>query len=263
MIFSKIARLASCLAIASLVFVSACKNDDTSTTPTPTADIYPLKTGNYHVYNSYRLDSLTAQRDDSSLRVDSLATGQQVTIAGKSCYETLIFNGGTQSTTDYYTKEGQTISSYRSLIPNGIVISPLVAQILPQGKRWMKIADYNATAEWAIFDTTVTNVTIPGIPTPVNAVISVKGKKIGKESVTIGTKTYASANRFEFSLVATVSIGTITLPLDPIKDIFWIVDDIGIVKEQIPPIDINIALLQVRLRGDGSVRELVRSNLLK
>ena len=249
-----------CALIVTLSLIVGCS--DTTTTPdTSTTDIMPLKAGNYFVYNNYRLDSLTGIKDNNSLRVDSIVIGMSTSHVGKSCYSFDTYIAGVKTATDYFAKESKSIWSFSSLLPAGISTSGVLETILPQGNKWMKIADYASIKDstWAMYDTTLTNLIIPGIPIPVNAVISMKGKRTADETITIGTTTYTNAHKFEVILSPNATLSGFTIPIGTVKKYMWIADNIGIIKEEFPPIDIQVNVPGVpatRFRSDGFVKEL-------
>ena len=239
--------------------ISSC-SDDTTTTPTADGDIMPLKTGSYYVYNAYRLDSITKQKDMSSLRVDSVVIGNVSTQSGKSATAFMTYVAGSNTATDYYTKEGKTVLGYWKFLPPGINISTLIDPIIPQNRRWSKFADFAwpADSNWAIADTTVNNISLPGIPIPLSAVISMKGKRVGSSStVAVNGVNYPNTRKFTISL--TVSI--LNNPIASVEQYIWIAENVGIIKEEFPAIDLNVTvpgMTPINFKGDGSVREIIR-----
>lgn len=242
--------------------MSSC-SDDTTTTPTADGDIMPLKTGSYYVYNAYRLDSITKQKDMSSLRVDSVVIGGISTQSGKSATQFMTYVAGANTATDYYTKEGKTILGYWKFLPPGVNISALIDSIIPQNRRWSKFADYvwPVDSNWAIADTTVSNIALPGIPIPLSALVSMKGKRVGS-ATTVALNGVNYPNTTKFTLTLTVSI--LGNQIAAVEQHIWIAENVGIIKEEFPAVDLNVTvpgLAPINFKGDGSVRELVRYSI--
>ncbi len=242
--------------------ISSC-SDDTTTTPTGDGDIMPLKTGSYYVYNAYRIDSITKQKDMSSLRVDSVVVGSPTTKEGKSATLFSTFVLGALTSSDYYVKEGQTVLGYWKFLPPGVRISPLIDSIIPQSQKWSKFADYTwpVDSNWAIRDTTVTNVSIPGVPIALSALISLKGKRNGSpETVSLNGKSYPNTQKFTL----TMNVSIASLQVASIEQYIWIAKDVGIVKEELPALDLNVAIpgmIPINFKGDGYVKELLRHSV--
>ena len=242
--------------------LSSC-SDDTTTTPTADGDIMPLKTGSYYVYNAYRLDSITKQKDMSSLRVDSVVVGGVSMQSGKSATEFITYANGANPVSDYYTKEGKTILGYWKFLPPGVNISALIDPIIPQNRRWSKFADYvwPLDSNWAIADTTVSNISLPGIPIPLSALISMKGKRVGS-ATTVALNGVNYPNTTKFTLTLTVSI--LGNEIAAVEQHVWIAENVGIIKEEFPAVDLNVTvpgLAPINFKGDGSVRELIRYSI--
>ena len=242
--------------------LSSC-SDDTTTTPSGDGDIMPLKAGSYYVYNAYRIDSITKQKDMNSLRVDSVVVGSPTTKDGKSATQFSTYAVGTTVSTDYYVKEGQTVLGYWKFLPPGVRISPLIDSIIPQSQKWSKFADFTwpVDSNWAIRDTTVTNVSLPGIPVALSALISLKGKRTGSpETVVLNGKSYPNTQKFTLTMNVTIA----TLQVASIEQYIWIAKDIGIIKEELPALDLNVTIpgmTPIKFKGDGVTRELLRYSI--
>lgn len=246
--------------------LSSC-SDDSSTTPTPSADIMPTTTGSHYVYNVIRLDSLTGQRDLNAVLVDSLVVGGSSLKDGKTAFAFDVYRSKVKIRTDLYAKEGQTVWGYWQFIPPGIVLTDLINTIIPQTRRWSKFADFNATGEWAIADTNITGVSVPfnGQNIPLSSNITMKGKKVETTSVTINGNAYPNTTKFELTLTLKPSITIFgnAFAVDPIivKQYVWIAQNVGIVKEEFPALDLKVSIPgiePIQFKGDGFVKELLR-----
>ncbi|MFN5175351.1 MAG: hypothetical protein ACK5DT_01965 [Ignavibacteria bacterium] len=242
-------------------------SDNSSTTPTPSADIMPVTTGSHFVYNVIRLDSLTGQPDLNTVVVDSMIVSGSSLKDGKTAYAFDVFRSNVKIRTDLYAKEGQTAWGYWQFIPPGIVLTDLINTIIPQTRRWSKFADLNATAEWTIADTNITGVSVPfnGQNIPLSSNISMKGKKLETSSVTINGNSYPNTTKFELTLTLKPSITIFgnAFAVDPIivKQYIWIAQNVGIVKEEFPALDLKVSipgLEPIQFKGDGFVKELLR-----
>lgn len=245
--------------------ISSCSDDTTA--PTPSADIMPLTTGSHYVYNVIRLDSLTGQRDLNAVQVDSMVVGGSSLKDGKTAYAFDVFRSNVKIRTDLYAKESQTVWGYWQFIPPGIVLTELINTIIPQTRRWSKFSDFNATTEWTIADTNVTGVSVPfnGTTIPLSSNISMKGKKLETSSVAINGASFPNTTKFELTLTLKPSITIFgnTFQVDPIvvKQYIWIAQNVGIVKEEFPALDLKVTIPgiePIQFKGDGFVRELLR-----
>ena len=250
--------------------ISSCSNDTTTTTPTTDADIMPLKTGSYHVYSITRLDSLTGNPDPSSVMNDSMVIGTSSVKEGKTAFAFDVFRNNEKLRTDHYSKEGQTVWGYWQFIPPGIQLTDLINAIVPQTRRWSKFADFSATSQWIIADTSITGVSIPfnGQNIPLTSVITMRGKKVTTATEVIKGTSFPNTTKFELTLTLKPSItlfGT-QIPVDSInvKQFVWIAQIVGIVKEEFPALDLRVVvpgLEPIQFKGDGFVRELLRYSI--
>ena len=248
--------------------ISSC-SDDTSTTPTADNDIMPLKTGSYYIYTNTRLDSLTGNPDLGAVVTDSMVVGAPTTIEGVSAYGFDVYRIGQKVRTDYYAKSGQTISGYWQFIPPGITLTELINTLLPQNKRWSKFADFAATTEWTIADTSLAGITIPlgGQYIPASAIIKMTGKKVSTSKETINGTAFPNTTKFELTLTITPSLNVLgtVVPIAPIsvKQYVWVAQNVGIVKEEFPNVDLAISVLGsiINYKGDGLRKELVRYSI--
>jgi hypothetical protein len=248
--------------------ISSC-SDDSTTTPTADGDIMPLKTGSYYVYTNTRLDSLTGNPDLGAVIIDSMVVGSPTTIEGVSAYGFDIYRLGQKVRTDYYAKNGQTISGYWQFIPPGVTLTELINTIIPQTRRWSKFADFAATTEWTIADTSLTGVTVPlgGQDIPATATIKMTGKKLTTTTETISGMSYPNTTKFELTLTITPSLNVLgtVVPVAPIsvKQYVWVAENVGIVKEDFPNVDLAISVLGsiINYKGDGIRKELIRYSI--
>jgi hypothetical protein len=249
--------------------ISSC-SDDTTTTPTTDNDNMPLKTGSYHVYSITRLDSLTGNPDPSSVTNDSMVIGTSSIKEGKTAFAFDVFRNNEKIRTDHYSKEGQTVWGYWQFIPPGIQLTDLINAIVPQTRRWSKFADFAATSQWIIADTSITGVSIPfnGQNIPLTSVITMRGKKVSTATEVIKGISFPNTTKFELTLTLKPSItlfGT-QIPVDSInvKQFVWIAQNVGIVKEEFPALDLRVVvpgLEPIQFKGDGFVRELLRYSI--
>lgn len=259
------------LCMMGLTFGLNSCSDDTTTTPTPSADIMPMKTGSHYVYSNTRLDSLTGNPDLTKVTEDSVVVGTSSTKDGKTAFAFDVYRLNQKLRTDYYAKEGQTIWGYWQFIPPGITLTDLINTIIPQSRRWSKFADYSASTEWTIADTNITGVSIPfsGINIPTSAVITMKGKKLTTTSEILNGINYANTTKFEIALTITPTVEfsippnpPSKIPLAPIvvKQYVWVANNVGIIKEEFPNVDISISGLGTPIvyKADGLRRELLR-----
>lgn len=249
--------------------ISSC-SDDTTTNPNPSNDIFPLTSGSYFIYNNIRLDSLTGQPDLNALTTDSMIVKKDTVVAGVSASEFQVFRLGQLIRSDYYSKTAQTISGYWQYIPPGITLNQLVSTLLPQNRRWSKFADYSTSNEWAIADTTLTGISIPfsGLNVPTNAVISMKGKKLTAGTEVVNGVSYPNTTKFEIKLSITPTVTIPGLPASQLSAIIvyqyvWVANNVGIIKEDFPNIDVSITGLgtPIPFKADGLRRELIRYSI--
>jgi len=249
--------------------ISSC-SDDTTTTPTADTDIMPLKTGSYHVYSITRLDSLTGYPDLSSVVNDSMIIGTSSNKEGKTAFAFDVFRNNEKLRTDYYAKEGQTVWGYWQFIPPGIQLTDLINSIVPQTRRWSKFADFSATSQWVIADTSITGVSIPfnGQNIPLSSNITMRGKKIGTSTESIKGNSYPNTSKFELTLTLKPSItifgSQIAIDSINVKQYVWIAENVGIVKEEFPALDLKVSipgLEPIQFKGDGFLRELLRYSI--
>ncbi|MFM7158600.1 MAG: hypothetical protein ACKN9Y_07960 [Bacteroidota bacterium] len=247
------------------LILSSCS--DSSTNPTPSNDYFPVTAGSYFVYNNIRLDSTTGNRDMTALQVDSLVVLAATNKENKTAYPFDVYRLNQKIRTDYYAKDGQTVWGFWKYIPPGITLSELINTIVPQNYRWSKFADFAATGEWTIADTTITGLSIPfnGQNIPLSSNINMKGKKIGTTTETINGNTFPNTTQFELTVTLKPSITIFgnVFPIDPIpvKQTIWVAKSVGIVKEEFPSLDLKVlvpGLEPITYKGDGYVKELLR-----
>ena len=251
----------------SIITISFIGCSDSSTTPSTSYNYAPMKTGSNYVYKNFRLDSLTGLIDSASMRIDSFVVGSPTTMSGKTAYAFDCYTAGTKTRTDYYTTEGQTVWGYWKFIPPGVGTTALIDAIFPQDRRWEKFADYAwpLDSNWIIADTTINNISLPGVPLPVTVNIKLKGKRVSTSTVTLDGTQYPNTTKFELTLSPTASLAGINIPLTDVKQYVWIAENVGVIKEEFPAVDLLVTIpgmSPVRFKGDGTLK-VIKSYLVK
>lgn len=245
-----------------VLFFASCSDDVQPTNPpVTTTNAFPLKSGNYYIYDTYRTDTSKVPQD-STRRNDSTAIGAAITIEGKSAFELSNFRGGTiKLTTDYAAKDTNTAWLYTTLLPYSIELPEIARPLMPSGRRWMKIADFAKTS-WTVFDTTLTNVqvVIPqlGQPISVDAQITQTGSFLTKEPVTVGDTTF-TAHKFTLSMLVIGKTGGIEATRFTLTQDIWFAENIGIVKDVVNPFTVTLgAPFNIKYPVFGSERLLIK-----
>lgn len=243
-----------------VLFFASCSDDVQTTNPpvTTSSNAFPLKSGNYYIYDTYRTDTSKVPQD-STRRNDSTAIGATMTIEGKSAFELTNFRGGTlKLTTDYAAKDTNTAWLYTTLLPYSIELPEIARPLMPSGRRWMKIADFSKTS-WTVFDTTLTNVEVNvGQKILVDAVITQTGSFIKKESVTVGDTTF-TAHKFTLSTLVIGKLSTIEATRFTMTEDIWFAENVGIVKDVINPFTVTLgAPFNIKYPVFGAERLLIK-----
>lgn len=259
---ARYAVLLMCLAAMPALWLASCSDDKQPVNPPPaTGDVFPLKTGNYYVYDVFHTDTAGVKIDSS--RTDSVVVGAAAAVEGKSCFALSIFKNRSELVSgDFSAKESNAAWLYTTLLPYTIELPDIAKLLLPAGRRWTKICDFS-NATWKVFDTTVTDITIPApIPIIADATISITGTRGAKESVTTGGTTYtAQKSMLVYSVVGKTS--GITATTFTFTHEFWIAEDVGIVKESVRGFNIPIPMFSVNQIVPGAQRLLLRHNVVK
>jgi hypothetical protein len=210
----------SLLAISvSLFFTLSCKKSDDATGPGPTSDdLFPLKVGNYALYNEWDLDANNAKVAGSDHRY-STTVAFQTTKLGLSAYalvdSTFLPTGALETVdTAYVRKES-----------NGdlqlfLDLSELIDLPLPLPSFWANYVKPSAGvgSPYIILDTTITQ--------PLTMHITLTGQIQGQENVTVPEGSYTNVYKSKTSIAV--------IPLGVVDRYLWLAPGVGPIKEQQP-----------------------------
>lgn len=217
--------------------LTSCSKDDDNDKSTNTHNYFPLKIGNYWIYNCYNTDSLGNKTGEPF--IDSVVVKEALQFEGKSCFMLLSFKSNSSKIdTAYWRQSSNQVFCFANssswYLPNDCVINHSLNQ-------WALVADNDKTSwnltdeisknyslkydlQWTNIDTAVdlrllTNCvyskedTISAIPSKeYDILISAMSSNFAKDTI-------SSAN---FSIVA--------------KNKEWFAENIGLVKIERTPI---------------------------
>lgn len=229
--------LGACIAI-SIFWFAACKSGTTNPSTT-TPDYMPMSEGNYWVYERYQLDS-TGNRTGNAA-YDSSVVGAAIQLGGRTATPIYTYSSDGGSDTTYYSKDAEGNLWMYFTVDIGDIASG-VANVPSIPARWVKVVSVGTESSWTVLDTTITNVQVEGLPTPINVTVKVTISKAGTESITVGGKTY-TAQKFTWNTQLTPSLPIFTANYTATD---WAVSGVGYAKHTdrielaVPLIGMNI-----------------------
>lgn len=220
------------VAFTTAFIFSACSEN--STTPDTAKNYYPLTVGSSWQYEKVALD--TAGQDQGAPETYTMTSEHTTDTLGKTKATVRKKSPGGS---EVFAQEGTVLYRYERpftfALPNVIV-----------AERWDNYVDFSSAAtEWAIYDTTLTNVastiTIGGQDADIiiNGKISVKGSRVGTETITVKGKTYTNClkiNRIigsEFKVKTTLLGTQVEVPITASKNsVEWYANGVGLIKAE-------------------------------
>lgn len=201
--------LSVCLLACFSMFFVACSDDDNSTNTTPSNNsLLSLKVGNYWIYDSWDLDN-NNQKKTSSYTSDSLYVVKDTTLYNYPAYK-CIRNSNGLSSVEFFRVDGGKVYTSEKIFTD--LLSrynlPIDVSQFALEQKWYVLADNNATSEWQIAQTTLSNLQFSGVN--INATINIKGKKGATGSVTLNGKNYTTQ---DFILTYSINAGLATVTI--------------------------------------------------
>jgi len=223
-------------------------------TPQSGFDYFPNKLGNYWIYERFTIDSNNNELS-ASRQVDSLVIKYTPKILGYVAIGLQTYRGGARvNDTSYYSQIGPILYQYRS---------PINFPLIQLPRRWVKIADF-VSGGWSVFDTTLNNASISGLPFTVTGTIQANAVRTPNEQITVSGNQFTS-QKVVISTIYNITLNQQFLPI-PItfnttsRETIWFVDKIGIVKSEVTSARIAIPIIG-NIGIDGSRRNLLRYNV--
>lgn len=245
---------------AALIF-SACSEN--TTTPDTAKNYYPLTIGSSWQYEIVTLD--TAGKEQGTPIPSSTTAERTTDTLGKTKATILKYSLGGS---DVVTQEGTLLLIFESPFDFGL---PNVTVT----ERWNKYADFSSTAtEWTIFDTTLANIAseieVGGqkMPIIINGTASVKGARVGTETITVKGKSYANCLKIkrtsatEFKIKTTIAGFPVEIPITAsVTSTEWYSDGVGIVKSESPALvphpDLSSIPASFKSQVQDAINELI------
>lgn len=245
---------------AALVF-SACSEN--STTPDTAKNYYPLTIGSSWQYEMVTLD--TAGKEQDTPIPYSITAERTTDTLGKTKATILKYSLGGS---DVVTQEGTLLLIFES--PFSFSLPNVTVK-----ERWNKYADFASTAtEWTIYDTTLTNIAsqieVDGqmLPVIINGTASVKGTRVGTETITVKGKSYANCLKIkrttgtEFKVKTTILGFPVEIPITAsVTSTQWYSDGVGIVKSEstalVPRPDLSSIPASFKSQVKDAINELI------
>lgn len=255
-------------------------------------DIMPLKVGNYYIFDNYQLDSLSGQKIISSVKEDSIVIEEEMDVLNnKTGFILSIYNSKIKKEINFIYKENNSVQkiftkNLVNLFKNredgnsnyNVFINELSKQLNNiVNDKWLKI--YDDVDKWLILDTNIENISLfdnknihslhinlvankTSYPIsndiqiendkyvkiypykyPYNSIM-IKNSDIKKVEISMNLK-YKDSNGYE---------NAVTL-----KKYIWFSNKIGIIKEELPPLDLFIS--NRRIKANGCLRSLKGLNI--
>lgn len=216
--------------VVSLILVSSCKKSEETTGPTPSGDLFPLKVGNYAVYNEWTLDANNNKVTGSDHRY-STTVGFQMEVRGVYAYALIdsTFNpDGSLKGVDTLYVQKESNGDLKVFLELAKLASKSGLPItIPIEGLWTYYIKPSAGigSTYTVLDTTVTLA-----PLPLTFRITVTGQVQLQETVAVPEGTYDGA----YKTVTTINVLSSGTPFATIDRYLWLAAGVGPIKELQP-----------------------------
>lgn len=246
-------RLSIALALVAAIGFSSCTEEST-TTPTATTTVnLPMKAGNYWIYNTYELDSITSAKSGTP-SIDSMYCVGEGTYNGKKSSmfitDVVQFPSPVQHDTSYFYSDGSKLYEWMDF--SGFALPGVENFVAPT--TWALIADADATGSWTILNQTVPKVKLELNGSQVELDVTIK---VNAQKGTTAQYTVAGSNRTAQEYVVTTSITASSLEITTIKAHYFYIPNYGLAEMKVEPAKIGFSGVTL-FRLQGSLSELQR-----
>jgi len=268
-------KLSFIIIVVSVLLLSSCNNNSTNPTTPAAKNYFPMTSlSDFWIYQKYKLDT-TAQTGVFKIvepfSIDSTnVSNTSATKIGQNCIEMATSNYDDHTTLyDYFYKNGQQLYALSDFVlPTELRTAP-IALPLSISTRWVLLAD-NASASdtWTIFDTTLTNVAynISTYSVTINGDYKITATRQAEASVEVDSgsvKKYYTAKEFRVVHTFTGTVNYLYFNINFPYSVtlhYWYVDNIGLVKYQLDPLEINLSLAgqNISFNNPGVVKNLIK-----
>lgn len=260
------------LSIISFMLFACSDDDNNPSNNTTEKNYFPLKDGNYWLFEYYDLDMQNQILFDTK-RNDSIVNGSSTTYLQKTAYPLtqyswLIGQIPVESGKyHFYTEPNKIYTETKYVLPTNAVFGLPIDKI---ENKWIVLADFSVNS-WDVFSHQFANETIslPGLPSGIklNANYSVKAtRSLNSSKITVGNVNYdAEEIVLNHSIKGNLTYLLFSFPIDIVLvQKFYFVDKVGMVRTLLESKKVEINLGQLGTQSfdiPGYIKNLVRFNV--
>jgi len=223
--------------------------------------IFPIKEGNYWIYETYQLDS-NSKRVSQKPVYDSVVVTGKTKKSEKDCYIFADFRKATTSYTKsnelYYYIDGQIIYTYSNYITLTMG-NQILNTILGIEDKWLTYINY-ADELWRLYKKQIDGSTIPFVT--VTGKLDVISSKEFESKVNTGYYNLTAQEYIvSFKFLGTMKVQGQSIPINIDRDVhYWYADKVGLIKSLSESYELALPLMG-GIKVAGEERELMNYNL--
>lgn len=252
-------------AVLAIGFSSCSEDKDDSNPITPTTKNYfPMKAGNYWVYEDYTRDMNNAKQLDTKETDSVVITGSEIYL-NKDSYVFAQFTDGTPGTPYHHALDGaKLLGEFYYFMPVGSSFSIPVDKF---ENKWVTAVDPNISS-WEInsaqFADIILDLDLP-IQVKLAGTLTMKASRGTEVDITIGNSTVKAQEFIVKNIIDAKANGLVDLDLELVSHYYY-ADGIGLVKSTV---DSKSVTLSIPLFGsqtidiNGHESTLLRYNIVK